>query len=70
MTVQKDFARAWAHSDPNANIHTIPTIQEAIELAQEFSEGLEETQIFVTGSLHLVGGVLSFLEGTSIPSRS
>lgn len=54
MAVQKEFARAWAQSDPDAKIHTIPTIQEAIELAQELSEDLGETQIFVTGSLHLV----------------
>ena len=69
LAVQKELERTWSESDPSAYIHTIPTIQEAIELAQGISEDLGETQKNFTGSLHLVRGVLSVLEGTSTPPR-
>jgi folylpolyglutamate synthase len=38
------------------------TIEEAVELAQRVSKGNERLVVLVTGSLHLVGGVLQVLE--------
>lgn len=70
LTVQKRFAEVWADSDKTANIHLVSTIQEALELVQELSEEQGTTDILVTGSIHLVGGVLALLEGVSSPSAS
>jgi len=67
LTLQKRFAEVWADSDKTTNIHLASTIQEAIELAQELSEEEENTEIFVTGSIHLDGEVLALLEGASSP---
>ena len=46
--------------------HVVRTIENAIDFAEEFAQD-EEVQVFVTGSLHLVGGVLSVLEGAHTP---
>lgn len=66
LTMQKDLANTWRNLEPSANIHVVPTIQEALELIEDITyEAEAEVEIFVTGSLHLVGGVLSTLEGIS-----
>ncbi|EHY56144.1 Folylpolyglutamate synthase [Exophiala dermatitidis] len=65
LTVQKRFAEVWAEADKMAKIHVTSTIQEAVELAQALSDEPEATEILVTGSIHLVGGVLALLEGVS-----
>ncbi|OAA81103.1 Folylpolyglutamate synthetase [Akanthomyces lecanii RCEF 1005] len=65
MTAQRRFAEEWARLDPNADVHVIPTIQEALDSARRLGEGLPEgsaVQAYVTGSLHLVGGALGILE--------
>jgi len=36
----------------------IPHIEDALNLIDDLSQGYRSTQIFVTGSLHLIGGVL------------
>lgn len=65
MTAQHRFAEAWARLDPAADVRVLPTIQEALDCARGFGEGLPEgsaVQAYVTGSLHLVGGALGILE--------
>ncbi|OAR02505.1 hypothetical protein LLEC1_05451 [Akanthomyces lecanii] len=65
MTAQRRFAEEWARLDPNADIHVIPTIQEALDCARRLGDGLPEgsaVQAYVTGSLHLVGGAMGILE--------
>ncbi len=65
MTAQRRFAEEWARLDPNADVHVIPTIQEALDSARRLGEGLpggSAVQAYVTGSLHLVGGALGILE--------
>ncbi|KAK6387498.1 Folylpolyglutamate synthetase [Exophiala oligosperma] len=70
LAVQKRFAEVWAESDQMPIIHTLPTIQDAIELIEELSEEQEATDVFVTGSIHLVGGILALLEGAASPATS
>lgn len=70
LAVQKRFAEVWAESDQMPTIHTLPTIQDAIELIEELSEEQEATDVFVTGSIHLVGGILALLEGAASPATS
>ncbi|KAJ6779649.1 hypothetical protein PWT90_05770 [Aphanocladium album] len=66
MTAQRRFADKWAQLDPNADVHVITTIQEALDYARGLAaNGLPEgaaVQAYVTGSLHLVGGALGILE--------
>ncbi|KAH7320035.1 Mur ligase [Stachybotrys elegans] len=65
MTAQRRFAAKWSSMDPSATVLALPTIEEAIEYARHVGEGLpdgETVQALVTGSLHLVGGVLGILE--------
>lgn len=70
LTVQKRFAEVWAELDQTPIIHTLPTIQDAIELIKELSEEQETTDVLVTGSIHLVGGALTLLEGAASPVTS
>ncbi|ROT39569.1 FolC bifunctional protein [Sodiomyces alkalinus F11] len=66
MSVQRIFADKWRTLDPSAKISLIPTIQEALDHVRSLSKDVKEdqtVQAFVTGSLHLVGGALSVLEG-------
>ena len=65
LAKQNDFADVWRNLDPSlpsSNIHLLPTIQEAVQLVDDLCEELGDLQIFVIGSLHLIGGVLSILE--------
>lgn len=65
MTAQRRFAEEWARLDPGAEVHVIPTIQEALDCARRLGQGLpagSAVQAYVTGSLHLVGGALGILE--------
>jgi folylpolyglutamate synthase/dihydropteroate synthase len=65
MTLQRKFADKWSSMDPAAHVEAVPTIQQALEharaLGAELGEG-ESAHVLVTGSLHLVGGVLGILE--------
>lgn len=64
--MQHLFAERWATLDPKATITVVPSIEETInktrDLASTLKEG-ESVQVFITGSLHLVGGALGILEG-------
>ena len=63
MKVQKQLARVWAEIDKKADVRVVRTIEEAIQLVRLLAtEHAEEHTVLVTGSLHLVGGVLEVLE--------
>ncbi|GAA5915764.1 hypothetical protein JCM6882_003850 [Rhodosporidiobolus microsporus] len=67
LATQREIAEGWAEltsSLPDkANVHVLGSIQEAVELIrQEAKEGSHEVQALVTGSLHLVGGVMAVCE--------
>ncbi|KAI1322410.1 tetrahydrofolylpolyglutamate synthase [Xylariaceae sp. FL0255] len=66
LTAQRGFQEKWALLDPKAKIEVLPTIEDAINhvrgLGGSLAEG-ESVQALITGSLHLVGGALSILEG-------
>jgi folylpolyglutamate synthase len=70
MTLQKDFAEIWSASDHHAKVHITSTVEEAIHYVQELDDGVTETNVFVTGSFHLVGGVLALLEGAATPGTA
>lgn len=63
LKTQKELASAWTDlkpSFPPSHIHTLPTIQHAVNLARGLESEHPETdvKILVTGSLHLVGGLI------------
>jgi folylpolyglutamate synthase len=72
LTLQKTFAQRWRtlDSSPSTTIKVLPFIEDAFEHARSLSlgtgkdgKGEIETQVLVTGSLHLVGRALGALEG-------
>jgi folylpolyglutamate synthase len=69
LAVQKALAKTWSDTDSTAEVHVLRTIEEAVStartVAHDFAEhaGADaEVMVLVTGSLHLVGGVLEVLE--------
>jgi folylpolyglutamate synthase len=66
LTAQRGFAGKWAELDAKAKITVVPTIEDAINHVRSLEAVADEgqtVQAFITGSLHLVGGALSILEG-------
>lgn len=60
LVVQKALSEAWHDLDPNSQRHVYGSIQEA----QQFIESIPgPVQVLVTGSLHLVGGLLAVMDG-------
>lgn len=64
MTVQRRLAERWSELDPDATVMVMFTIEEALSHAMYLGRDTGESVLaYVTGSLHLVGGALSILEG-------
>ncbi|KAH8697590.1 folylpolyglutamate synthase [Talaromyces proteolyticus] len=55
------YASLWKDIDPQAAVSTEPSIEGAIKLAKGIGVERCGVQVFVTGSLHLVGGARSIL---------
>jgi folylpolyglutamate synthase len=66
LQVQKTLEAAWkeqtAASGKQAETHVLATIEGAVGVVRELS-AKSDVQVFVTGSLHLVGGLLEVLDG-------
>ncbi|KAL9104172.1 MAG: hypothetical protein Q9163_000871 [Psora crenata] len=60
LYTQKHYSALWQSLDPHCHVAIAPTVENAINLAREF--GKQGMQTLVTGSFHLVGGVLFILE--------
>ncbi|CCM04792.1 uncharacterized protein FIBRA_06985 [Fibroporia radiculosa] len=62
LQTQHDLASAWSSlvpTFPSENIHILPSIEHAINLVQHLHSGpTEPVDVLVSGSLHLVGGVI------------
>ncbi len=69
--MQKQFAAKWKSLDDEASVAVVSSIEEALEYAKTLAKGdgkevEKKVQILITGSLHLVGGALAVLEGTTV----
>lgn len=65
--VQEGYARVWKNINFQATVSCERTIEEALYRAKEIGDQNNGMQTLVTGSLHLVSGVLCLLEsGDSI----
>ncbi|KAK5279535.1 hypothetical protein LTR16_007595, partial [Cryomyces antarcticus] len=64
LSVQKGLAETWAKIDQETEVKVMRTIEEAVAFARKVGDANDEEEVLVliTGSLHLVGGVLEVLE--------
>ncbi|GAB7358303.1 hypothetical protein MBLNU230_g2377t1 [Neophaeotheca triangularis] len=69
LKVQKELAGTWDQVDSEAKVHVLGTVEEAVERARELS-GSERVEVLVTGSLHLVGGLVEVLESEKEGERA
>lgn len=60
LVVQKALAEAWSKIDEHSERHVFGNIQDSVEFVRKLDG---ETQVLVTGSLHLVGGFLAVYDG-------
>jgi folylpolyglutamate synthase len=58
----EQYPKIWRDVESTAEIHTAPFINEAVRLARSFCQPEGELHTLVTGSQHLVGGVLLMVE--------
>jgi folylpolyglutamate synthase len=63
MSVQKGFAEEWMKLDRMAEVTVLPSIEDALEYVKKLQDPSGMVQVFVTGSIHLIGGMLALLEG-------
>lgn len=61
MRLQRELQTVWEELDPDCATHISQTIDEAIRIACYSSQ---KPHVLVTGSLHLVGGVIDLLESS------
>ncbi|RMY56330.1 hypothetical protein D0865_03710 [Hortaea werneckii] len=69
LRVQRELAQNYDNIDPDARVHVLGSVEEAVQRARELS-GKEAADVLVTGSLHLVGGVIEVLENESEVSET
>ncbi|KAK9319914.1 Mur ligase [Lipomyces orientalis] len=60
LVVQKELAEQWEKLDPASRRFVLPTIEDAVKHVRDLKD--DDVQVFVTGSLHLVGGLLVVLD--------
>ena len=73
MSVQNALADTWKEVDPSAKVEVVRTIEEAISMSRVISGAAstsEATKALVTGSLHLVGGLIEVLESETEATNS
>ncbi|KAI5291903.1 Folylpolyglutamate synthetase [Ascosphaera acerosa] len=77
LSVQRKLASAWKDLDETSEVHVLGTIEEAVELVRRLQaekEGADgrgsDASVLVTGSLHLVGGLLEVLESAGPPQQN
>ncbi|KAI5284162.1 Folylpolyglutamate synthetase [Ascosphaera aggregata] len=70
LSVQRNLAAAWKELDEGSEVHGMGTIEEAVDFVrdlkvrsnEEKADDAIDVSVLVTGSLHLVGGLLEVLE--------
>lgn len=70
LEAQKDFEKVWRMFDQSAKISHEPTIEDALDRVKTISDQGNGIQALVTGSLYLVGSVLSILQPSATGSLS
>ncbi|PWZ03693.1 FolC bifunctional protein [Testicularia cyperi] len=67
LTIQNELARTWASLAPASTSQVVvsPSIQATHDRIREFAAAANKTDSLVTGSLHLVGGLMAHLQNSS-----
>ncbi|KAI1169962.1 folylpolyglutamate synthase [Nemania sp. FL0916] len=63
LIINSDFAIIWRGVQPDSAIHLESSVEDAMNVTEGLAADSESFQIFVTGSLHLVGGALRYFQG-------
>jgi len=69
LSTQHELANAWKTQIPDfpgSNVHVLPSIEHAVRLVNSLNSKGGVTDILVTGSLHLVGGLIAVANLSSI----
>ena len=59
LTVQRRLSSTFKRLSPDVPVHVVGSLEDTIALVMRN----DRPQVFVTGSLHLVGGMISILDG-------
>lgn len=62
ISLQKELANVWKDLNPGTEVAALSSIEGAIEYIKNINGGVGESQVLVTGSLHLVGGAMAVLD--------
>jgi folylpolyglutamate synthase len=60
LEVQKQLSEQWEKLDPESKRHVVHDIETSVKIIRDLNQ---EVDVFVCGSLHLVGGFLVVLDG-------
>ncbi|ODM20664.1 hypothetical protein SI65_03717 [Aspergillus cristatus] len=63
LSLQRELADVWHDLSPETEVAALPSIEGAVEYIKNINGGVGESQVLVTGSLHLVGGAIAVLDG-------
>jgi folylpolyglutamate synthase len=61
LKTQQELAEAWTSlvpTFPKENVHVLLSIEHAVGVVREKATNGAPVEVFVTGSLHLVGGLI------------
>ena len=61
LNTQQGLAEAWTSlvpTYPKENVHVLPSIEHAVGVVREEANSGRPVEVLVTGSLHLVGGLI------------
>jgi hypothetical protein len=59
LKVQHELRTAWKTISPDTDAFAVPTIEEAVNMVRSWPG---DKEVFVTGSLHLIGGLYVILD--------
>jgi folylpolyglutamate synthase len=65
LKVQQELAEAWTSlvpTFPTESAYVLPSIEHAVGIAREEASSGKPVEVLVTGSLHLVGGLIEVAE--------
>jgi folylpolyglutamate synthase len=63
--IQQSYADIWKRSHYDTNIDFQPTIKRSLDVVSDIGKDCGHVQTLITGSQHLVGGALHFLQPSS-----
>lgn len=61
LDTQQELAAAWTSllpTFPNENVHVLPSVEHAVRAVRDEAINGRPTEVLITGSLHLVGGLI------------